>query len=86
MRTTITLDDDLAETLKRRARERDVPFKRVVNETLRAGLAGRAPATKPYRMKPRRLGVHSGVNLTKALSLAAEIEDAEVARELAQGR
>ena len=86
MRTTITLEDDLAETLRRRARERDVPFKQVVNEAIRAGLTAGAPASKPYRMKPRRLGVRQDVDLTKALSLAAELEDAEILRKLEQGR
>jgi hypothetical protein len=86
MRTTVTLDDDIAELLKKRARERDVPFKRVLNEAIRAGLSGRAPAAKPYRMKPRKLGVRPGVDVTKALRLAAELEDAETIRELEQGR
>ena len=86
MRTTVTLDDDIAELLKKRARERDVPFKRVLNETIRAGLERGAPAAKPYRMKPRKLGVRPGVDLTNALRLAAELEDAEVVRELEQGR
>lgn len=85
MRTTVTLDDDLAELLKSRARERDVPFKRVLNEAIRAGLSG-ARTAKPYKMRPRKLGVRPGVDLTKALRLAAELEDAEVIRELEQGR
>ena len=85
MRTTVTLDDDLAELLKQRARERDVPFKRVLNEVIRAGLGGRGPS-KPYRLEPRDLGVRSGVDLTRALSLAAELEDAEIVRKVEQGR
>jgi hypothetical protein len=86
VRTTVTLDDDLAETLRRRARERDVPFKHVLNEAIRAGLVGGTPAARPYQMKPRELGVRAGVDLTKALTLAAELEDAEIARKLEQGR
>jgi pheromone shutdown protein TraB len=86
MRTTVTLDDDLAEMLRRRARERDVPFKRVLNEAIRAALVGGTLAAKPYRMRPRDLGVRPGVDLTKALSLAAELEDAEITRKLEQGR
>lgn len=86
MRTTITLEDDLAETLKRRARERAVPFKQVVNEAIRAGLLGGTPVPKPYRMKPRDLGVRHDVDLSKAMSLAAELEDAEIVRKLEQGR
>jgi hypothetical protein len=86
VRTTLTLDDDLAQQLKRRARERDVPFKQVVNEALRAGLAAKTTAATPYRMKPRDLRARAGVDLTKALRLAGELEDAELVRKLEQGR
>ncbi len=37
MRTTLTLDDDLAGLLKQRARELGIPFKEAVNRTIRAG-------------------------------------------------
>jgi len=86
MRTTVTLDDDVAEMLRRRARERDVPFKRILNEAIRAGLVGGTPAARPYRMTPRDLGARPGVDLTRALGLAAELEDAEITRKLEQGR
>ncbi len=82
----MTLDDDIAELLRKRARERDVPFKRVLNEAIRAGLTGGAANAKRYRMKPRKLGVRPGVDLTKALSLAGELEDVEIINELEQGR
>ncbi len=39
MRTTLTLDDDLAARLKQRSREQDRRFKDVVNEAIRVGLA-----------------------------------------------
>ena len=86
MRTTLTLDDDLAAELKQRARERDVPFKHVVNEALRAGLAAKSQAATPYRMHPRELGVRPGIDLDRALELAAELEDLEIVRKLEQGR
>jgi hypothetical protein len=85
MRTTVTLDDDLAELLRQRARERDIPFKRVLNEAIRAGLEGKE-RSKPYRMRPRDLGVRPGVDVSQALTLAAELEDAELVRKLEQGR
>lgn len=53
---------------------------------MRAGLANDAPARRPYRMRPRALGAQPGVDLTKALAVAAGLEDAEVVRELEQGR
>jgi hypothetical protein len=44
MRTTLTIDDDLADLLKRQARERDLSFRDVVNRTLRAGTQRRKPS------------------------------------------
>ncbi len=39
MRTTLTLEDDVATELDRLHRARREPFKRTVNEVLRAGIA-----------------------------------------------
>lgn len=57
MRTTLTLDDDVAVKLKAAAKDR--PFKTVVNEVLRAGLKAletRGPRRKPYRTRGFNLG------------------------------
>lgn len=86
MRTTLTLDDDLARMLKAAARRSGRPLRQVVNDTLRAGLAAarKGVRPKPYRLEPASLGgVRAGVNLDKALALAAALEDGEIARELA---
>jgi hypothetical protein len=58
MRTTLTLDDDVAARLQAEARKSGRPFKVVVNEYLRAGLAQRRAlkATAPFRVEPIRLG------------------------------
>jgi hypothetical protein len=37
-------------------------------------------------MEPRSLGARPGVNLTKALRLASDLEDEEIIRKLAEGR
>jgi hypothetical protein len=50
MRTTIVLDDDLAERLQDIAHKRRESFRKVVNETLRRGLS--AQATRPARKVP----------------------------------
>ncbi len=61
MRTTITLDDDVASRLERLKKER--PFKELVNQALRAGLehlegAGSDPPSRytlrPVKGRPRR--------------------------------
>jgi len=84
MRTTLTLDDDLAAALRDRAHAAGVPFREVVNEALRNGLkdAGRRPPRR-YRLRPARLGgVLPGIDLDRALRLADAVEDAELARKL----
>ena len=83
MRTTVTLDPDVAAKLKQTARERGVSFKAALNDSVRAGLSAGAPTSKKrFRMQTAPLGVRLGVNLDKALMLAGEMEDAETMRKL----
>jgi len=53
MRTTLTIDPDVAERLRQEMKTSKFPFKRVVNEKLRIGL-GIEPKikTKPYKVQP----------------------------------
>lgn len=82
MRTTVSIDPDLAAKLRTIARERGISFKEALNAALRAGLAAQAGAARPYRLRPRRLGLRPGIDLDKALRLAAALEDEETVREL----
>jgi hypothetical protein len=83
MRTTITLDDDVAVRLERVQREQGVSFKQAVNQTLRAGLDRSAPASSGrYEFPTFRMGLKPGINLDRALALAAELEDREIAVKL----
>lgn len=84
MRTTITLDPDVRLLVERSMRERGLSFKHAVNEAIRAGLGPAEPGSRSYT-KPRRLGPPR-VDLTKALSLANELEDEALARRLTEGR
>ena len=84
MRTTLTLEKDVALALRAEARRSGRPLKRIVNDTLRAGLAARkAPAARRYRLTPVSLGgVVPGVDLDKALRLAGAVEDEATSRKL----
>lgn len=85
MRTTLTLEDRIERDLKELAHRSGKPFKTVVNETLRAGLAARQAtrARKPYRLRPASLGgILLEVDLDKALSLSDSLEDEAVATKL----
>jgi hypothetical protein len=76
MRTTVEIDEDLAALLKRRARELRLPFRDVVNRTLRAGLGeaakqGRHPAPKTI---PHAFGFRAAIDLDKLNGLADDLE------------
>jgi hypothetical protein len=83
MRTTVTLDPDVATRLRALARERDISFKEALNTSVRLGLApDRGEARRPYRVPARSLGLREGIDLDKALTLAEEQEDSELVRKL----
>lgn len=77
MRTTLTIDDRIAKALKTLAHRSGKPFKQVVHETLQTGLAAKE-TPKPVSLG----GVLPGIDIDKALRLAAALEDEEIAREL----
>jgi len=58
VRTTLTLDEDVANLLRKEARKSGEPFKQVVNRFLRLGLtATKQPLRKPFVVKPFKLGL-----------------------------
>lgn len=65
-------------------RERGLSFKDAVNQAIRAGLVDRPAGGQSYTT-PRALGP-ARVELTKALGLAARLEDDVLAARLAEGR
>ncbi|HLZ40382.1 MAG TPA: hypothetical protein VKQ11_05440 [Candidatus Sulfotelmatobacter sp.] len=75
MRTTLTLDDDVAALLKKEVRKSGEPFKQVLNRYLRLGLiASKQPARKPFRVKPFNLGLP---HFTKVEELLEYLEGPE---------
>lgn len=76
MRTTITLDADVHRLLQQVAHKRKRPFKQVLNEVVRSSLGGTSMA-KPFTQPVYSLG-RSRIDLTKALSLSADLEDQEI--------
>lgn len=80
MRTTLTLDDDLAEALKAQARRTDQPFKKVVNDTLRRGLSPAMPEARPdYKVRPHDSGFRPGVDPMRLSQLNDSLEAADFA-------
>jgi hypothetical protein len=85
MRTTLTVDDNLMQLLREAAFKRGLPLKAIVNRALRAGLEvlenPQQPAP-PYVPTTHAMGQARGVNLDKALAVAAALEDDETVRKL----
>lgn len=82
MRTTVTLDSDVAAKLKAVARQRGVSFKQALNQAVRDGLAARRRTDQPFRLYTQPMGLRPGVSLDKAGRLAAALEDDEIVGKL----
>jgi hypothetical protein len=77
MRTTLTLDDDVAARLRDLAHRRRLPFKEVVNSVLRRGLAAqerRAESGRPFRVEVFRSSFRPGVDPVKLNQLSDDLE------------
>ena len=78
VRTTLTLDDDVAAKLKAESRRAGRPFKEIVNETLRSGLASRRVAARgeSFKIAARDLGdLRPGLALDRVAELIEQAED-----------
>jgi hypothetical protein len=75
-RTTLTLDDDVRAKLEAEMRKSGKSFKETVNETLRFGLLSRhkPAASKPFKVRPRAMGLKPGYSYDKVWELIEEVE------------
>jgi adenine C2-methylase RlmN of 23S rRNA A2503 and tRNA A37 len=76
MRTTLTLDDDVAVQLERLRRARNVNLKELVNEALRRGLQDMNAPTKkrrPFRTRAFHMGKPL-INLDNVAEALAHLE------------
>ena len=86
MRTTLTLDDDVARMLDEEAHKLRKPFKQVVNDALRRGLSSqrsRTPAGR-YRVRPHAAKLQPGIDPGHLNALVDEMEIVEAAARAAR--
>lgn len=77
MRTTLTLDEDIAARLAAEARRSGKSFKDTVNEALRTGLdaAYRRPQAAPFQVNARDLGaLQPGLSLDSVARLLDDVD------------
>jgi hypothetical protein len=79
VRTTLTLDEDVAAKLKAAARRSGRPFRDVVNEALRRGLMPLRPgARQPFRVSARSLGgLRPGLRIDNVEELLDQVEGSQ---------
>lgn len=93
MKTTLTLDDDVADYLKEQCRLDDKPFERVVNETLRRGMEMSAPSESaadggedseapPFKVVPFSSKFAPEVDQLKLNQVNADLEMEELIRKV----
>ena len=83
VRTTLTLDPDVAAKLRELSHERGISFKEAVNSTLRQGLKPQT-GRRPYQVPTWPLGYRFGGTLPSRL--LAALDDEEFARKRALGK
>ncbi|MDQ3253956.1 MAG: DUF2191 domain-containing protein [Acidobacteriota bacterium] len=79
MRTTLTLDDDVAEAVDKELRRRSKSsYKEVVNDLIRAGLHARREMKRAphFKVRSRALGSRRGLNYDDIGGLLEELEGA----------
>lgn len=82
MRTTLTLEADVAEQLERSARLSGKGMKATVNEALRLGLGMTTKPVKPPRFRIRAFvnGLQPGIDPDKMNQLLDQLEAEDIAR------
>lgn len=77
MRTTLTLDPDVARMLEEEMHRLRKPFKQVVNDALRRGLTPRGShlPRRRYRVRPHAASLRPGLDRGKLNALVDELED-----------
>jgi hypothetical protein len=84
VRTTLTLEPEVAARLKSEVRRTGRPFKVVVNEALKRGLGlmGKPARRQRFEVRPHAFGFKPGIDLDRLNQLADELEAEEAARKL----
>lgn len=79
MRTTLTIEDDLAQKLKNAANRQRKSFKEVVNQALRRGLApvGGKAAKRKLSLKTRSLTYRKGVDEVRIKEVLDDLDTEE---------
>lgn len=79
----MTLDEDVADRLRRLAHRQRLSFKETLNQAIRRGLAGQETTEReePFTVKPHRGGFRPGIDPQRLNELAGQLEVDDFVRE-----
>jgi hypothetical protein len=69
VRTTVTLDDDILDRVKRESRSRGASFRDTLNDLLRTALTVENRPRRTLKIEPVRMGYRAGLNYDDVESL-----------------
>jgi hypothetical protein len=86
VRTTLTLDRDVADALEKEMRRSGQGLKATVNDALRRGLrlGGRPRRPPRFQVQPQALGLRPGVDPDRINQLVDELETEEARRKMSR--
>jgi hypothetical protein len=86
MRTTLTIEPDVALQIRQRMAEKKLPLKRVVNDALRAGLskAGKKERTTRFFVKPWPCQFLPGIDQDKLGQFLDQLDTEEIIRKMSR--
>lgn len=76
MRTTVTIEDDLAIAIEEIRKRDGLSFKAALNQVIRLGVQAKAapPKAKKYRTPTRAMGLKPGVDPTRLNTLVDDLD------------
>lgn len=88
MRTTLTLDPDVARMLEEAVHRQRKPFKQVVNDAIRKGLstADRRRPSGRYRVRPHKTTLQPGIDVHALNRLVDEFDEDAAAERMRAAR
>jgi hypothetical protein len=86
MRTTLTIEEDVAQQIRQRMADKKLSLKRVINDALREGLSktGKKERTARFVVKPHSFGFLPGIDRDKLGQLLDQLDTEDFIRKMSQ--
>ena len=80
MRTTVDIDQDLLDKVRRRAEAEGLSFREALNQVIHRGLAKEQPQREAYVLPTHNFGFDPSINIDKIRDYLADLDDEEFIR------